>query len=948
MIDVANAGASLAFTGNIFDNRCQEAGNPYMKETRANVTLGPTYRGTIRKTGAGDVLFYNELVSMTGPMDVETGRLVLSNTVKMAAAPVRLMSAPSQLALAATASAQIGGLDCDTSGTLDLNGRSLDVGGPGVYGSSFAGTFANGTMRKTGWTEQSVAAGQTQAGWDVVGGMLAFGLPPPLVRYTFDDAEALGADCGRLGKTLSPTADGAVVYSADGLRGGCASFNGAGYLAAASGAGLPAGDTAFTTALWIKPNNNNHLSFTSWGYPDIHQYNSFITGGANILKHVFWQGNDDFITSAWSGNLADGQWHHLAIVYRPFDHLRIFYIDGVEFERKASSSTHNTLADANPFNVGWAKNEGTFNGRMDEVVVFAYPLSAGQIVQLKDATFAGTRPTAFGTAGTVRLERDAELALSRADQTLSSISGVGTLGLYDAVATVETASAAATNSIGRLAGDGTLVKTGVGTLALNHAKDLGGCLDLRAGAVVAQGSCTDADLKSHLVAWWNFNDRDNPGADASGNGMDVTSLTNQYATSVQGFYETWNWKSRFETLGGAAYFDAANRRQLVLKDDANHAKLPVGHSSFSIALWINPAADCSTSGSFTYWGEPRSGGKSNGFRFNNYTGNPSYADGLHLHHHFWGGDISPYEALPDGFRSGALFTGWHHVAYTYDYATAKQQFYVDGEPFGAELAAYTGQNVPAANFTIGGRPDTATNLLACAYVECFKGYMDDIMIFDRALTAAEMKSVLRGFADAPAGGTKTTTAAGTTLSVTEGTVGLSKLVSTGAVEVAEGATLALAGGGASEVSGTLTGAGTLAVTNGASLKLLGGQSFGGTVAVAGNGALAFAPGANAAIKALTLAEGVALEVVNPANSVAPAVVVTDAVVLPAEATVKVSVAADNANMPLIKMTGGVSGDVSGWTVDATTPSGSWRTSVVIYGDTLYLRTSQSGTILSIQ
>jgi len=180
--------------------------------------------------------------------------------------------------------------------------------------------------------------------------------------------------------------------------------------------------------------------------------------------------------------------------------------------------------------------------------------------------------------------------------------------------------------------------------------------------------------------------------------------------------------------------------------------------------------------------------------------------------------------------------------------------------------------------------------------------------------------------------------------VTDGQVALSGLAATGTVSVATAAE-ALFTGGENVLAGTLAGAGTLTVADGASLSLTGGQDFGGTLNVRAGGALALVPNANARVQTLQLAEGTTLAA-QPADSAASAIVSTDAVVLPASATVRVDVpeTATGFTATLLEATGGLTGDVSGWTLDATLPAqGSWRAGVRKVGNKVVLTAAPSGT-----
>jgi hypothetical protein len=80
--------------------------------------------------------------------------------------------------------------------------------------------------------------------------------------------------------------------------------------------------------------------------------------------------------------------------------------------------------------------------------------------------------------------------------------------------------------------------------------------------------------------------------------------------------------------------------------------------------------------------------------------------------------------------------GWHHIAYTFDGATHK--LYVDGgTPVTSEVLPEKGPVVPpGARIRIGKSSATVD--------DPFRGFVDDVRIYDRALDAAEIKSLNQG------------------------------------------------------------------------------------------------------------------------------------------------------------------------------------------------------------
>ena len=919
-INVANMGATFAMTKYIYEGRASAAvnGDIYMREWRG--TAGYPYRAQIDKIGNGDLLLYDNTVTVDGATTVKAGRIVLSNSVNMAVTKV-VAPTTDALVIRKGAVVKLGGIDI-ASGALDLGGGNVEIGGPNNQSATFGGSLANGTVAKVGCSEQTLAPGQTQQSWDIYGGTLGFGVPTPVVRYDFDSAETLGRDTGRAGRHL--TASNNVAWAADGVRGGCAKFSGNGCLTCAAATGLPGGNSAHTIALWMKSSNvGGKRALVGWG--------EFGKGAACTgfnymhpsLFHAFWEGSVDYTSSPLANDIR-GAWHHVAFTYEPISGTRAFYLDGKFVSSQVNQVVRN-LNTAKPFSIGGNFLYSTdYDGEMDEVMVFDKTLSEAQIAALAQSADIPSRAAAFGANGTVRLSRDATLAIGGANQTVGAFAGRGKLALGDAEVTL---AGAADSTLASVVGKGTLTKAGAGNLTLEDATATGGKIVVERGTLTAKGQCADAALRSHLVAWWNFNDPDDPGKDASGNGLTLGPWR-QKDNNVE--HDSWDWRNHFTKLGGAAYFDGnnASNRTLRLRATDKIGLLPHGNSSMTYALWIKPDATCAGNGVFIHFGGHTSH-KANGFRF--------YENGgkRYLRHYFWSNDCSSSD-LPGDILTGDEFTGWHHVAYTFDAATGEQRFYLDGRQAGDAVKS-------------GHTPDVATDELLIGWgynADRYRGYMDDIMVFDKTLTAEEVRAVSRGFADAPNGGAEVVTAAGTTLSVAAGTVGLSGVSGDGAVNVADGATLALAGG-ESAIAGALSGTGRIAVAHGAKLAFA--QDFGGQVSVA-DGALALTAGAGTALQTLTLAEGARIAVETAQSPATAALVVADEVALPTAATVAISIPAKctGVRVPLVKCVGGHVGSVAGWTVEVTGGGRHWTSGVEIVGDTIYAEAQAPGLSIIIR
>jgi hypothetical protein len=80
--------------------------------------------------------------------------------------------------------------------------------------------------------------------------------------------------------------------------------------------------------------------------------------------------------------------------------------------------------------------------------------------------------------------------------------------------------------------------------------------------------------------------------------------------------------------------------------------------------------------------------------------------------------------------------GWHHVVYTYDGNT--HALYLDaGTPVTSMVAAEAGSVLPPDGRTRLGRSSSTVD-------DAFRGFLDDVRVYKRALTAAEVKSLYLG------------------------------------------------------------------------------------------------------------------------------------------------------------------------------------------------------------
>ncbi len=209
-------------------------------------------------------------------------------------------------------------------------------------------------------------------------------------------------------------------------------------------------------------------------------------------------------------------------------------------------------------------------------------------------------------------------------------------------------------------------------------------------------SVVASSAEASLVAYWPFNDAPSLGAAAAGG----SSLT---------------------AAGGAA-FTAAGKSGggLALNGSSQYlagtvANLPVGNAHYSQAAWFKPTALGARG--IVGWGNYGAARQVNALRL--------FDSGNGFRHYWWGADLDA-TGLATNFLDGA----WHHVATTYDGTT--RRIYLDGVQVAQDTPGTNG--AAAANFRIGSTNNG----------EFFIGTLDDVAIYNHALSVSEVQSLASG------------------------------------------------------------------------------------------------------------------------------------------------------------------------------------------------------------
>jgi hypothetical protein len=101
-----------------------------------------------------------------------------------------------------------------------------------------------------------------------------------------------------------------------------------------------------------------------------------------------------------------------------------------------------------------------------------------------------------------------------------------------------------------------------------------------------------------------------------------------------------------------------------------------------------------------------------------------------------------FPTTADSSGQGAIFPAgeWHHVAGTYD--GTNMQFYLDGQPYGnPRLVSGAISPMLSSSFVTLGSEDGRTSSPSCIGTRYFSGLIDEVDIFNRALSASEIAAI---------------------------------------------------------------------------------------------------------------------------------------------------------------------------------------------------------------
>ena len=526
--------------------------------------------------------------------------------------------------------------------------------------------------------------------------------PGVQASYKFDNSGALGLDHSTNGNTLI-TASGSPQHSAAGKYGGALYLDGSSTMTVSGfPKGVPATNSPYTTAFWFKPDTGcpNTAGLIGWGAQSTSQGNFLrIDASTNKIDNYWWF--NDLTGTATGSNFFNGNFYHVATTFDGTN--RAIYINGktvVTASNASYSATLNVLPSG--FVVGQAANNPKFKGWLDELTIANRAFSSNEVVNLMNAVYptvpvvsSGATVNLLPTNTALVVSAGAALDLNGGSQTVGSITGGGTVtNSSSTTSTLTIDNTNATTFAGAVAGAVNVTKRGVGTLTLSGVNNHTGATVVENGTLqLSPAAGNNTDLLASFAAYYTFNSSGSLGSDSSGNGntLITSSGSPQYSSAGK--------------FGGALYLNGST-----MTVSGFPKGVPTNSSPYSMACWVKPEVGGPLDGSIVGWGNNQTS-KGNFLRLN--------GGGNNVNNYWW------YSDLVGAMPGGSCFDGsFHLVVATWD--GTNRAIYIDGVVVATGTA--TGLDAQPSNFKVGSCPAAGT----------FKGWMDNLIIANRAFSAAEV------------------------------------------------------------------------------------------------------------------------------------------------------------------------------------------------------------------
>lgn len=444
---------------------------------------------------------------------------------------------------------------------------------------------------------------------------------------------------------------------------------------------LPYGNSPRTISFWAKTNTLNTLYNTLYSYGSTVQNQG--VGGTFNSSNISYVG----FSAYYGANLAGGinnTWFYFAFVYDGTNAK--IYRNGVLVVNVAA--TFNTVNLNDIFRLGrGTDNVSQFNGAIDELKIYDYALTDGQVSNLFNFdTITSPSPIAPAVSN------------------VSSIPQLNTAAITYSINANYTPTTSVIN---------------YGTLSTNLSNQQVGFTtngnSLTSGNVILSGLLANTQYYYQIVV-------------TNSVGF-ITSTIGSFTTlAVQPSITEYTFNNTFNNINGNSPFSTNTNLSFVADRNATALSalringtgssaiitgLPTGTSTRSISIWYKVSTASNDNCLFVYG---QSGGENAyGVSFNNTNTWYNFA---------WTTNTSMTNPSNDG--------NWHHLVTTFDQSKTSR-IYVDGVLKNTVVQNGWNTSVNSNTFWLGSLFSPSASL--------FNGTVDDLKIYDRALTQAEVTSL---------------------------------------------------------------------------------------------------------------------------------------------------------------------------------------------------------------
>ena len=697
---------------------CVQGGRLYWQSN-----VSPQNGAVIRKTGDGALMVKNFVVpeSKDATLEIAEGRVEPMSFDAFWTTHVRVMDGGSFSLKSDEGNSYVGSFETETADALNLNGKSISLGGSGD-GILSAAITGPGKVQSVAGANLAVTNVSSAITYVAREGNLRFdgvevGMTGLIGFWKFDDAANPGTDSGPLANDLS-VSNGIEIVT-DETRGKVVRFNGNG--AALYGAGvdgsirsMPSGKKAYSYSYWLKTDKTGGDSYLKgalffWGelpvVADKIMLNRVAIDNGNVGQLCM---GHNGASMCWpkSDKIKNGEWIHVAVTFDGTT-MRTFLDGGPAGEMKFTNSN----LPAENFSIGrpWSGSTAWFVGWMDDAMMFDRALSADEIRRLANDELNRTiAPSDLpsGTKLSATLNGEIYLAGTQSVSTVGGNSVRGGVRMTRPGQLTLTGDAASplTEYTADIAGPVDVVKDGADTtVALCGPVSTTGKVRVKAGTLALVREGTDG---SGLFAHYDFEDAADLGRDSSDKSR---NLSNNGVTQVVD-----------ETRGKVAKFTAASKQTL---SGAFSTDEMSGNSDYTFSVWAKASSACPDAGSFVSFGVNNSDLRQMQFRYQSMASKT-----LVLAH--WGGalDFTNITAPADP-------TVWHH--YVAVHKGNDYYVYCDGVQKTKRTSSAQLKFPYAKNLYIGSH-------FASNDARFFDGLIDDVRIYRVGLDADNVKRLYNG------------------------------------------------------------------------------------------------------------------------------------------------------------------------------------------------------------